>query len=246
MKFIENPNLPQNRVGVVAINATAYKAIGKLNNLGIKTIPVLPDNRLPKPVNSHADMQILHIGKNHVLIQNEHLYAGDLNKDFILEKIYETPGNMYPFDVKLNCKIINDKIICNKKTISKYVLEFAEKAGLNVINVNQGYSGCSVCAVNENAILTDDKSIFTAAGNFFNDALLVSKGSVRLKGYNYGFIGGCCGKIDKNKIAFNGAIESHSDYKLILDFLDRNKIECVELHNEPLSDIGGILPLMEL
>ena len=81
------------------------------------------------------------------------------------------------------------------------MLEFAENEGLNVINVNQGYSGCSVCVINDSAIITDDESIFTAAQNFLNDVLLIQKGSIRLNGYNYGFIGGCCGKISKNKLS---------------------------------------------
>ena len=85
--------------------------------------------------------------------------------------------------------------------------------------------------------MTDDKSVFTAAGKFLNDVLFISKGSIRLKGYDYGFIGGCCGKIDKDKIAFNGELSSHSDYKLILDFLHRNHIECIELKRGRLDDI---------
>lgn len=246
MKYVEKPNLPESRVGAVAISGTAHDAIIELNRLGIKTIKINPDSRLPLPVNSHADLQMLHIGNNKMFVQNEHLYSGELYGDFRIMKISVSPGNKYPDDVRLNCAIIGNKIICNKKTIAKEILDFAENCGLTVINVNQGYTKCSVCVVNENAIITDDKSIFTAAGNFFDDAQLVSKDSIRLKGYDYGFIGGCCGKIDKNKIAFNGAIESHRDYKLIIDFLSRNNVECIELHREPLTDIGGILPLTEL
>ena len=75
--------------------------------------------------------------------------------------------------------------------------------------------------------------------------MLISKGSVVLKGYNYGFIGGCCGKIDKDKIAFNGKIESHNDCNKIIDILQRNNTEIIELCDSKLTDIGGILPLYE-
>lgn len=246
MKYISKPNLPQSRVGAVAISATALESIEKLNSMGIETIMINPDPRLPAPVNSHADLQILHMGGNRLFSQTEHLCIGESDLNFHISKISQTPGNKYPDDVRLNCAIIGDKIICNKKTIASEVLEFAEKSDLTVIHVNQGYSRCSICVVNENAILTDDKSIFTAAQNFFDDAQLISKNSIRLDGYGYGFIGGCCGKIDKDKIAFNGAIESHSDYKLIIDFFNRNNVECIELHNNRLTDIGGILPLTEI
>lgn len=246
MKYITNPNLPQSRVGAVAISSSAYKSIKKLNSMGIKTFKIAPDLRLPDPVNSHADLQLLHIGGNILFTTTEHLCTGESELKFHFKKISATPGNKYPEDVRLNCAIIGNKIICNKKTVAPEVLEFAEKSDLTVIHVNQGYSRCSICVVNENSIITDDKSIFTAAQNFFDDAQLITKNSIRLDGYGYGFIGGCCGKIDKDKIAFNGAIESHSDYKLITDFLRRNKVECIELHNDRLTDIGGILPLTEL
>lgn len=245
MRFIEKPNLPNSRVVAAAINANAVAAIEKLHCLGIKTIKI-PDNpNLPEPVAAHADLQLLHMGNNVVFSQNEHLFQGSQSKNLCFRHIGVQLGNEYPKDVPLNCAVIGNKLICNKKTIAGEVLEFAETNGLTVINVNQGYAKCSICVVNQEAIITDDESIFAAAGNFFNDTLFISKGSIVLKGYNYGLIGGCCGKIDKNKMAFNGAIESHKDYKKILDFLARNNIQCIELHSERLNDIGGILPLCE-
>ena len=245
MKCVKKPNLPQGRVGVAAINFNAHKAIDKLNILGIKTIEINPDLRLPEPVNSHVDLQLVHLKNDNLFTQNEHLCTGELKQNFDVFKISSVPGKKYPEDVRLNCAFIGNNLICNTKTVAREILDYAYVNEFTVINVNQGYSRCSICVVDENAIITDDESIFTAAGNFFNDVLFISKGSIRLDGYNYGFIGGCCGKIDKNKIAFNGAIESHIDYKIIVDFLSRHCIECVELHKERLEDIGGILPLME-
>ena len=245
MRFIEKPNLPQSKVVTVAISGSAKKAIIKLNSMGIQTIKLTDNSLLPLPVNSHADLQMLHLYKNHLFSQNEHLFSGELNESFSNITIRQKAGNKYPEDVRLNCAIIGNKIICNKDTIAPEVIEFAEQNQYIIINVNQGYTKCSICVVDENSIITDDKSIFTAAGNFFIDSLFIEKGSIGLNGYNYGFIGGCCGKIDKNKIAFNGAIESHDDYKKILDFLNSHSVECVELHNDRLYDIGGILPLTE-
>jgi hypothetical protein len=245
-KFVKKPNLPQSRAGVVAISEKATEAIATLNKMGIETLKISPDLRLPEPVNSHADLQLLHLTENTIIFQNEHLCTGESELNFYIRKISQIPGNKYPDDVRLNCAIIGNKIICNKKTIAREILEYAESSGLTVINVNQGYTRCSTCVVNENAIITDDISVFSAAQNFFDDALLISKNSIRLDGYDYGFIGGSCGKIDKDKIAFNGAIESHRDYKLIIDFLQRNNTECIELHRNRLTDIGGILPLTEI
>ncbi len=46
--------------------------------------------------------------------------------------------------------------------------------------------------------------------------------------------------IDKDKIAFNGEIECHSDSKAIIDFLNKYKIKPVELKKGRLEDIGRI------
>ena len=196
------------------------------------------------PIRTHPDIQILHAGKDKIFCY-EHLFARDLELKFKPIKINEYAGNEYPHDVRLNCTFIDNKLICNTKTVSRQVLEFADEQGFTIINVNQGYARCSVCIINENTIITDDRSVFAAAGKFFNDVQFVSKGSIGLNGYSYGFIGGCCGKINKKTIAFNGAIETHKDYKIILDCLLRNGIECLELHSGPLYDIGGIIPLIE-
>lgn len=245
MKYIKKPNLPENRITLAAISCKAGESIKKLNELGINTLIIPSHTLLPEPVNSHADLQLLHFGENVIFCQQEHLFEGEMINKFDLNLIKEKTDKFYPHDVRLNCAIIGNKIICNQKTISENIINYAYINDYKIINVNQGYSKCSVCIINENSILTDDESIFTDAGKFFNDAELISKGSIALKGYNYGFIGGCCGKIDCNKMAFNGEIETHDDYYKILDILSRNNVECIELSKGPLTDIGGILPLAE-
>ena len=109
---------------------------------------------------------MLHMGNNTIFCQNEHLCGGELKQKFKLVKTNTTAGNKYPEDVRLNCAVIGNKIICNCKTIAQEVLEYAYVNDYSIIDVNQGYARCSVCIVNENAIITDDKSIYTAAGKF--------------------------------------------------------------------------------
>ena len=243
--YIENPNLPAGEVTAVAISADAADAIKTLKSFNIETYLIKSNPNLPLPVNSHADLQMLHLGKNKVLIADEHVCTGEFEKKFEISTIGAKLGNAYPNDVFLNCKIIGNNIFLNPKTIAKEIIDLAHKSELNVINVNQGYTGCSICAINESAIITDDISIYRSAQNFLNDVLFVSKNSIRLKGYDYGFIGGCCGKISATKLAVNGRIESHKDYKDIIDFVSKHDIEIIELSNSILTDIGGILPLYE-
>lgn len=244
-EFIRKPNLPDKEVSLVAINGQAGETIKKINQIGIECIKINPDYNLPIPVNSHADIQLLHARDNVVFCHSEHLFAGEQILKFDIKCIKEKTGNKYPKDVFLNCTIIDNMIICNPKTISSEILEFAYQTELTIIPVKQGYSKCSICVVDKSAIITDDESVFTAAGNFLNDVLFISKGSVSLKGYNYGFIGGCCGKLSNDKIAFNGRIESHMDANKIMDFLNRHSVKPIELTDTVLTDIGGILPLLQ-
>ena len=78
------------------------------------------------------------------------------------------------------------------------------------------------------------------------DALYISERAIRLDGYDWGLIGGCCGLIDKNVLAFTGALDSLESGGLIRDFLSSHGVTPVELTNRPMLDIGGILPLREI
>lgn len=74
---------------------------------------------------------------------------------------------------------------------------------------------------------------------------MLSKGQIKLSGYSYGFIGGCCGFIDKNLIAFNGKLSTYNDAGKIKNFLRKYNVNYVELTDKPLTDIGGIVPIFE-
>ena len=115
-----------------------------------------------------------------------------------------------------------------------------------IIDVKQGYSKCSVCICNHNTVITDDISIYNALLQYDNiNSLLVEKGSVRINEYNYGFIGGCCGLIDKNLLLFNGDLSTHTDFDKIQKFLYDNNVKYIDVKNKPLTDIGSIIPIIE-
>ena len=117
MKYVKNSNLPEGKVSLVAISSQAGESIKKLNSKDIKTIIIHDNPLLPEPVKSHADLQILHMGNNVIFCQNEHLCIGESQSDFNMHIIKESAGNKYPDDVRLNCTIIGNKIICNEKYI---------------------------------------------------------------------------------------------------------------------------------
>lgn len=79
------------------------------------------------------------------------------------------------------------------------------------------------------------------------DVLKIIPGCIRLPGYGYGFIGGCCGKLDAATMAFAGDPLTHPDGKKILSFMERHGVKPRNLlgQGEKLIDIGSILPVMQ-
>ncbi len=244
-RIVEKPNLPENDVKLVAISESAGESKKFLHSLSIRTFDIKANPKLQKSVESHADIRLLHLPNKCIYSFSEELSKFKNLQFFTVRGINHEISADYPNDVRLNCAVIGKKIICNNRTIAKEILEFAEINGFQLINTKQGYSKCSICILNENVIITDDPSIYKSAQNFFDDILFISKGSVGLKSANYGFIGGCTGKLGKYKIAFNGRIESHTDHNNIIDLLDKYNMTAVELTDKRLEDIGGIIPLTE-
>ena len=114
-----------------------------------------------------------------------------------------------------------------------------------MIPCKQGYTKCSICVVDENAIITDDSKITQIAAANGIEALLVDKGLATLDGFKYGFIGGSSFKIDKNKVAFTGMIRNTYERNKIESFLSKRGIEAVYLTEDELFDIGSAIPLTE-
>ncbi len=243
MKPLEKANLPVGDVKLVAVSDTAVELIEALDQNGISVIKILPSSKISDGTASHADLHLLHLGENVLWTSFEQSDKLDLLKTygFNVRMLKEPLGGEYPFDVPLNAAVIGDVVFQNPKTICKEI-NFANK---KVVPIRQGYSKCSVCAVGENAVITDDTGIYSAALKNGIDALLVEKGDVKLRGRDYGFIGGCCGMINRTTMVFNGRLDSHRNAKEIKAFLKERGIDCLSFGEYPLTDIGGIIPLCE-
>lgn len=245
-KFLSNPNLPTNKVTLVAVSSQYPKTINRLNGMGINCMEISPANNLQKPVAAHTDMNILHMGNNNFALNRANtlaqsdLIATGANIDSLADL-----APIYPNDVKLNIAIIGENVICNEKYADKNVLSLLNKAGKNVINVNQGYSRCSIAVVNEYSIMTSDPTIVSVCANKGYNVLFLEAGDIELPGYDYGFIGGCCGLIDKNVLAFTGDIHKYKNHREVINFLKENNCDYICLSDDNIIDIGGIIPIKE-
>lgn len=245
MRPLSRANLPENKADILLVSDRAEKCREALINKGFRVLPVTDNKNLGSRISSHPDMRYMYFGQGVLFTDETADTSSELIENFKITVIKEKLTEAYPGDAKLNCVTLGKYFICNEKSVSKTILDYAYKSGHEIIFVNQGYTKCSICILNENAVITDDKSIYTATQNFLNDVTFISKGSVRLEGMNYGFIGGCTGKLSKNEIAFSGRIDSHDNQNDIYDSLIRNNIKAVELTDRPLEDIGSIIPLTE-
>lgn len=238
------PNLPQDNAIIVVMSTNNKELVKRVEELGVK---VLPSENLSKLLifeQYHTDLQFLHYNKDTVFVLKECTSLKENLKKYF-PNVIEISKNIdkdYPNNVMLNCVVLNDKLICNSKTIADEVLQMAIKDNLKIINVNQGYTKCSTCIVNENAIITSDKSIYKSCSNEM-DVLIIRKGYIELPGVDYGFIGGSSFKVNKNTLAFTGNIKLHPDYNNIKSFAHNHNVELLSLTENTMIDIGSIIPI---
>lgn len=228
----------------VIASGLTEKSERNIENLGVSIIGFHKNKSVAAPVSCHADLSFIYLGDNKIFVAKEMKDISDtfISKGFEVIVNENFLGSKYPQDVPLNCADTGEFLIADIDTVSKYVLEYFKIKGRYIINVKQGYTKCSVVPISKRAIITDDESIYKASKNLL-DVLYVAKGYVKLPGYDYGFIGGASGKISDNVIVFNGNIKRHPDFSKISEFLKKYKIEAVSLTDEPLTDIGSIIPL---
>lgn len=201
-----------------------------------------PEDRVEAAIQCHADISVCPLSDKKIIISPMQTAIKDklisLGFCVIISKNIISP---YPNDCLLNVLVLDDIVILNRN-----IYNYAKCGNKSKqITVNQGYIKCATIPVAHNAIITDDPSIAKQATGNDIDVCFVEKGDVRLPGYPYGFIGGCCGKISERKIAFCGNIEHHRDSNEITAFLKKYGVQVVNLSDEPLLDVGSLIPLTQ-
>lgn len=116
---------------------------------------------------------------------------------------------------------------------------------MEIININQGYAKCSICVIDEAAVITSDSGVYRILRKNNTAVLLITPGSIELKDMNYGFIGGASGCISNFNIAFFGNIGMHPNYKEILNFVSKYNKSVINLSKNLVCDLGTLIPLKE-
>ncbi|WP_090553491.1 DUF6873 family GME fold protein [Natronincola ferrireducens] len=248
--FIKTPYLPEKKVQWVLVD---YRVDDKtLNNLqlrGINIIKTLPCHDLYEAVEGHPDMVLHPLGGQDIIVApNVFSYYKDklepLGFHIIEGKTLLTRN--YPENIAYNICRVGNFLIHNFKYTDEILLNYYSRPSYIKIHVSQGYSKCSIAVINEEAIITADAGIHREVTKFGIDSLMIDEGNILLPGLNYGFIGGTCGYLDSNYLAFFGKIQDYKNYEKISKFAEKYGKSLIAINEKALQDYGTLIPLTEM
>ena len=244
--FLTTPNLPDNKVTLCAIAEGYHDLELSLKKLGIHPLKIKDDGTFNLCEANHPDMHLHHLGDNKIVVYKEDEYLIKELADYGFEIIFaDTQKNgEYPRCTALNACRIGNKLLAGKRALDKKIADYADKNNVEIINCNQGYCRCASAVISENAVITSDPSVYKSLCSKV-DVLKISQGNIKLHNLDDGMIGGTCGLVDKNILAFYGNIDLHPDGKEIRKFLKKHSVQPLCLSENPLCDVGGILPLKQ-
>lgn len=240
MQFLQHPGIPSGPVRLAALGSGQAALCAALERRGIHPMVLKEDSRLPKGLSNHADLLLFHLCEHIFYTVQDNILIESAN----ITQIRNLVGK-YPGDVPLNLLTLPGMLICNTKTAAPEILTEAERQGFEIIHVNQGYTRCSTAVIGKRAVITADSGIAKTLAMHAVDVLCISEHGVDLKGYSCGFIGGACALLHKNELCFMGTLDSHPDADSIRAFLKQYAITATDLWNGPLTDVGGIIPILQ-
>lgn len=218
-----------------------------LNGYRVLTLP--PSSRLSEAVASHPDMLIAKIGDEYISTADYCEEASYVFSDLSLlmrgsgarfSFTADAIEKEYPRDVALNLLRMGNKLFARRSSLSPYVLDAAEKTGLEIVDVKQGYPACTVLKLSDTAAITSDCGMAQVLESHDIRVTLIDQGDIALPPHEYGFIGGC-GEIDGDKLFFFGDPAQHKDYEKICRAASAEGLSIVPLSKSGLRDLGGIL-----
>ena len=222
-----------------------------LESLGYKLVELPRSNDVYEEISSHTDIFVSKIGKNVIvepsiyeLVLNE---CGSKKSDIQIIKGDIKIKHNYPFDVPYNVCIIGSYAIHNFKFTSRSILEILKKEKYNLINVNQGYTNCSIAIIDKNGIIINDNGLDNSLPKKDFEILLVERDlDIKLLMNNgkysskKGFIGGCISRIDDKIIVFGDLNRIDRNGK-IRNFIKNRRLEIIEFEGLDVIDYGGVL-----
>lgn len=158
----------------------------------------------------------------------------------------------YPLDVPYNICILGNKAIHNLKYTDSKILKYLDENNFEKININQGYSKCSIAVIDENSVIVTNEQIAKKLlENNINVLCLPYSTQKNIKLYKNenleysnmnGFIGGCISRID-NFVFISGDLNYIDKDNKIRNFIVERNLKIIDFPNEDIIDYGGIIKI---
>ncbi len=208
----------------------------RLEKLGFLLIETKPLAGFSSPLGTHPDIQICKINEKLLISEpTMHQYYSNLLSPYgiIVKSGEKIAKDLYPEDSIYNLASNGEIALHNFDITDKRVLN---EIDFEKINVKQGYSKCNLLFT-KTGFITSDMGIYKALKE--RKALLIEPGGIDLEGYEYGFIGGASGYLDK--VYFIGDVKKHKDFDKIREFLEKENTEFEILGDFNLMDFGSLI-----
>lgn len=219
---------------LVISNKASQSFINILEDMKFYYIISKSNDKFNSNYNDHPDISIFSFDDKIFVDENVFDYYSENIKDRKLIKVNSISER------NLNITYNRDYIFHNEKfALTDVYDEISKKKSF--VNINQGYSNCSMICF-EKSIITSDFGIFKALKGKF-DIHLVSTEGIALHGYKNGFIGGTCGFISSNKLLFYSDVTKYVDYDIIKGVARDNNVEIFYPKSEFFEDLGSIISI---
>jgi len=208
----------------------------------IETIPLSQYNCLDSRLSSHADM-LLSVIDDKLFIPFSYYEKNKTSIDRVLDYGYEIitvddfKSKEYPYDISLNVLVLDKCLISYTKHTSKEIINYCTSEGYKIVNVKQGYTACSTLKIDENTVITADKSINDAVLSLGKQSFLCEDLGIKLDGYNCGFIGGSSCVVN-DTVVFFGHPATNDAFTNLKNHLEKINKQVIYLDGE-LHDYGG-------
>lgn len=218
-----------------------FETIKKFNIIPIKTIKC---DDILEPVCGHPDMVIHPIDNKSIVIAPNvfDYYASIFEYSGIkLIKGGKTLSRNYPNDIAYNVARMRNYAIHNLKYTDEVLKYYLQKSDISFVHVNQGYSKCSTACISNDRAVTSDFMIYTTVRNLGLECLYFNPNNVYLRGYEYGFAGGCMGMLDDKNFLLTGKIADEASKNELYSSIKNEGLDIIEASDGALTDYGTII-----
>lgn len=225
-----------------------------LENLGYEIINSEYNTELYDEIAAHVDISYIKVGDD-VIVSPDKFMELSKKIECIMGKT-ELRGK-YPEDIAYNVCIMGKKAIHNFKYTDSVLKQKLIDNGYELIDVEQGYTKCSIAVIDDNSCITSDIGVAKVLMDKGIDVLFVYEPDISLlrrtnkneeiqsrmffeKSDMQGFIGGAMVNLG-NEILLFGDKENLLNKDKIIKFIESKgkKLKCFE--GLDIIDYGGIL-----